>query len=228
MKTIKKALLGSIVILVSAYVGEPAAGQQTYAEVSFDGLVRIDDSIFLKAWVDPEIDLKGYNKIIPAPAEFEFRKVQRRPGSLASGRNSQTEFVIADETRTRLIDEVTAVFRDELAESKHFEVVEETGPDTLFLVGALLDIVSNVPEEQSRRGQVFLSQLGEATLVLELHDSQTGTTVYRAIDRRRIDSPSTSVNVIQSNPARSWEEVRRWARRWAVRLREGLDSIHEQ
>ena len=227
MKTIKIVLLGLTVFLVSAHANEPEIQQGPNAEVSFDGLVRINNSRFLKAWVDPEIDLQQYRKIIPAPAEFEFRPVQRRPGSLASSRSSQTEFVISDEGRMRLIDEVTAIFREEFAKSQHFELTEARGPETLILVGALLDIVSNVPTDQTGRRQVFLSQLGEATLVLELHDSLSGATIYRAIDRRRVDSPSTSVNVIRANPATSWDEVQRWARRWAVHLREGLDAIHE-
>jgi len=33
--------------------------------------------------------------------------------------------------------------------------------------------------------------------------------------------------MIRANTATTWAEVRRWARRWAVRLREGLDSVHE-
>jgi len=32
---------------------------------------------------------------------------------------------------------------------------------------------------------------------------------------------------VQANTVTTWAEVRRWARRWATRLVEGLDSIHE-
>lgn len=223
----KKVLAILATVILSACAGDPTIQQGPNAETSFDGLVQIDNSRFLHAWIDPDVDLQSYSKVVAGNAEFEFRAVKRRPGSLASSRNSQTEFWISDENRARLIDEVTAVFREELANSRHFEIADSAGPDTLVLIGALLDIVSNVPPDRVGRSEVFLSQIGEATLVLELRDSQSGETIYRAVDRRRIDPRTGAPGMTRSNEATTWAEVRRWARRWAVSLREGLDSIHE-
>ena len=46
------------------------------AEVSFDGLVRLDRSNVGSAWVKCGIDLAHYNAVIVADPEFEFRTVQ--------------------------------------------------------------------------------------------------------------------------------------------------------
>ena len=95
----------------------------------------------------------------------------------------------------------------------------------VIIVGALHDIVSRVPPEQAGRSEVWLSSLGEATLIIQIADSLSGEVIYRAIDRRAAES--VGGQMVRGNSAQTWGEVRRWARRWATRLREGLDSIHE-
>jgi len=81
-----------------------------------------------------------------------------------------------------------------------------------------------VPPDHIGRGEIWLSSLGEGTLVIELADSLSGEVIFRAVDRRAIESVGSAT---RANSASTWGEVRRWARRWATRLREGLDSIHE-
>ena len=68
---------------------------------------------------------------------------------------------------------------------------------------------------------------GEATLVLELQDSQSGETLARAVDRRAadpLDDPGTNVSRVTSVEA--WSEVRRVARRWASTVTRRIDQLH--
>jgi hypothetical protein len=76
-----------------------------------------------------------------------------------------------EETRARFEEEVSEVFAEELAKSERFTVSDTVGPDVLVIRGGMIDIVSNVPPEYVGRSEVFLSSLGEATLVLEVVDS---------------------------------------------------------
>ena len=216
----------TLVICVIAGCASPQPTIQTgpNAETTFDGLVRIDNSRFAGAWIDPDVDLTQYTKIIPGGAEFEFRNVQRTTASQAR-RSNEREFWISDTSRQRLIDTVSEVFREELERSEHFTVTEEPGPDTLIIVGALHDIVSRVPPEDVGRSEVWLRSVGEATLIIQLHDSLSNEVIYRAVERRAAESPGGQM--VRANTATTWTEVRRWARRWAVRLREGLDSVHQ-
>jgi hypothetical protein len=172
-------------LLLSACAGsEPTIQQGPDAETSFDGLVRIDNSRFQRAWIDPEVDLKSYTKIIPGNAKFEFRAVKESTRTSTSlGR--EKEFWISEDNRERLVETVSQIFSTE----------------------------------------VFLSSVGEATLVLELRDSLSGETIYRAADRRPIER--TGGQAIHANTVTTWSEVRRWARRWATQIVDGLDSIHE-
>ena len=212
------------VLVVAGCATDPSIQSGPNAETTFDGLVRIDNARFAGAWIDPDVDLKKYTKIIPGGAEFEFRNVQKMSAS-AARRSNEKEFWISDTNKQRLVDTVTEVFTEELQKSEHFTVTDEPGPDALIIVGGLHDIVSQVPPEDVGRSEVWLRSVGEATLVIELRDSLSNEVVYRAVERRAAELAGNQM--IRANTATTWAEVRRWARRWAVRLREGLDSIHE-
>lgn len=214
----------AVAALVVGCAAEPSIQTGPDAETTFDGLVRIDNSRFSAAWIDPDIDLTQYSKILPGGAEFQFRNVQKTSRTTMRA-SSENEFWISDSDRQRLIDTVSEVFNDELQRSEHFTVADERGADTMIIVGALHDIVSRVPPEHIGRGEIYLSSLGEATLIIEISDSLSGEVIYRAVDRRAVEN--VGGQMIRANSATTWGEVRRWARRWATRLREGLDSIHE-
>jgi hypothetical protein len=191
------------------------------AEITFDGLVRIDNSVFAYAWAEPDIDLRRYTKILPQRAEFEFRAVRSAPSETA--RSNQREFPISEKNQEKLIQIVSEVFDEELAKSQRFAITDTPGPDVLLLTGTLLDVVSLVPPERSGRSEVYLSRVAEATLVLELADSMSGETLVRAAERRAAERAGQMA--MRANSASSWGEVKRLARRWAMKLREGLDAI---
>jgi len=220
----KRSIAFAAVVFAVGCTAQPSIQSGPNAEVTFDGLVRIDNARFAAAWVDPDVDLTQYTKIMPGGAEFEFRSVKKMSASQARMRNA-SEFWISDANKQRLIDTVSETFREELAKSQYFTIAEEPGPDTLIIVGALHDIVSQVPPEDVGRSEVWLSSLGEATLIIELRDSLSGETIYRAVERRAVQN--VGQQMIHANTATTWAEVRRWARRWAISLREGLDSIHQ-
>jgi hypothetical protein len=222
MKTLLSTVL---VLLMVGCVPAPSIQQGPDAEVTFDGLVRIDNSAFKEAWVDPDVDLTKYTKIMPGGAEFEYRAVKKNTSASLARRSSLTEYWISDENREVVRQIVTEAFREELQLSKHFTFANRRGPDVLIINGALHDIVSRVPPDTVGRSEVYLSSVGEATLVLEARDSLSNETIYRALDRRSAEQ--TDGYPVRSNAVRTRSEVRRMAKRWASRLREGLDSIHE-
>jgi len=202
----------------------PTIQQGPDAEVSFDGLHLVDNSAFRQAWADPDIDFSVYNKIMPGGAFFEFRAVRRTSGSQRA-RSSDREFYIDEDARARLEEEVTAIFNEELASSTRFTIVDEPGPDVLIIRGGLHDIVSFVPPEPIGRGEIWLSSVGEITLLLEVVDSLSGEVIARAVERRAAQRGGGQA--IQANRVTTWAELRRLARRWATTLRDGLDAIPE-
>jgi hypothetical protein len=187
-------------------------------ELTYDGLAPIENSAFKKAWAAPDIDLTRYTKIMLGRAEFEFRAV-RGGGS----RSTQNEFEISDANRQKLIDVVSEVFDEEVAKNIRFEITDTPGADVLILRGAVLDVVSNVPPERAGRNDIYLVRFGEATIVLELVDSMSNETLVRAAERSAADAPGGRGT--RANSVTSWNEVKRMARRWATKLRNGLDAV---
>ena len=215
----------AVIVLLVGCTPTPTIQQGADAEHTFDGLVRIDNSRFSNAWIDPDVDLSQYDKIMAGGAEFEFRAVKKSTSSTTMRRANESEFWISDNNRQELIEIVSEAFRKELQKSEHFTMADAPGPDVLVIVGGLHDIVSRVPPDMVGRGDIYLSSVGEATLVLEARDSLSGETIYRAVDRRAAERAGGQMML--SNTVTTKSEVRRLAQRWAARLREGLDSIHE-
>jgi len=207
-------------LLVAACVVQ---AQEGTAEVSFDGLVKQQRGLFRESWVDMDVDFTQYTKIIPIDPYFEFRAV-KRTSSAAARSSNQKKFYISDRNRERLIETVSEIFDEELAKSEHFAIADEPGPDVMILRGGIFDIVSRVPPDQVGRNEIYLASVGEGTLVLELKDSLSLETIYRGVERRA--AQPVGGNLRRSSTVTNWAEVRRLARRWAVKMREGLDAIH--
>ena len=217
MKSIERLLVLAVALLISA----TAQGEQ---EVSYDGLVRVETGEFKLVYVDPDVDFSVYSKFISGPATFQFRAV-KKTSSASARRFNQTEFWMSDKDKQKLADVVSSIFADELSKSEIFSEVGEPGPDTLIIRGAMHDIVSQTPPDTIGRHEIYLSSVGEATLIIEALDSLSGEVIYRAIERRAAQRPGNQLMI--ANTVTSWAEIRRLARLWAVRLREAMDSVRD-
>ena len=224
-----KATVLTLIAITIAACGSAAPTIQSGpdAEVSFDGLHRVDNSAFQMAWADPDIDFDHYTKVLPGGAFFEFRAVRKAGRNELTRRPDEAEHWISDDNKLRLEEVVSEIFAAEIANSTRFQLTDKRGHDVIILSGGLHDIVSRVPPEMANRGDIFLRSPGEATLILEITDSMSGETIARAVERRAADGPS-GTSVSRSSQAVTWSEIRRLARRWAVTLREGLDNLPTQ
>ena len=141
-------------------------------------------------------------------------------------RNKGGPYFIDDKARGQFEELVGTIFKEELEKVEKYELVDGPGEDVLMVRGGLLDVTSYVPPEPiGGRSEVFLSSVGEATLVLELRDSETGTILARSVDRRAAETIGSTFQ--RSNSVTNSGEVRRLIRHWGTRLREGLDGFQE-
>jgi hypothetical protein len=220
----KKILLMCAIMLMASCSSAPATIQEgPNAEVSFDGLHKVDNSQADIAWAKPGFDISGYSRIMLQGAGVEYRPVKDRGRSLAI-RTGTGPYFIDDKTRAEFEALVNDVFREEMQKIKRFTIVDEPGPDVLLVRGRLLDVISRVPPDPvGSRSYIVLGSVGEATLVLELRDSESGTILARSADRRAAENVSGMGN--RSNSVTNSAEVRRLVRFWATRLREALDGF---
>jgi len=174
-----------------------------------------------QAWARSDFDISTYTKIMVQGAGVEFRPggETRRGRQLAPNGH----YAVTVEQKERFREQMGVAFLEELSTSEVFTIVEEAGPDVLLIRGGLLDVVSFVPPDPIGRGEIFLSRIGEATLVLEVHDSVSEAILLRAIDRRAAEQAGSQLS--SSNTVTNSSEFRRVARRWASMLREGLERF---
>ena len=210
-----------LVSVLSACGGAPRVpDSQPEPTPSYDGLLPTDSREFSAAWLLPGTDLERYREVLPGDVDFEFR-ANDAPREDAATANAP-EFWISAENRQALVDTVAEAIVVELDGLENWQRVAEPGPAALILDARLLGIVAALPPEQLGANDIYLGEVGEATLVLELRDSLSGQTLYRAVDRR----PMVRDNA-RSNAVTTWAELRRWARRWAVRLTDGLAAVRD-
>ena len=230
MKTLGPAITRSTMILIAALsvactTTPPSIQTGPDAELSFDGLHKIDNSRADLAWARPDFDISGYTKIMLVGEGIEYAPAENRART-SFDRSRPGPYFMSDDVKARFEALVAETFADEMSKIENFEVVTEAGPDVMMIRGALLNVISYVPGDSMNmagRGNIFLSTVGEATLVLELRDSETGAILARSIDRRAAESAGGMM--IDSNRVTNAAEVRRLVRFWGRRLREGLDGF---
>jgi len=215
--TWRAALAGALIVAATTVaVAAPRVQTGPDAEITEDGLYRVDGATFEYAWARPGLDLSGYDRILLVPPETSFREV-RDPGR----RRDAHDFPLDDEQKKSLRETIHEGFVEELARSERFTLTDEPGPGVLEIRGAIVDIVSHVPDAPIGRGLVIVKSLGEATLIVELRDSQTQTVLARAVDRRAAKSNFPR----RSSSATTQADVRIAVQRWARLLRRRLDEF---
>ena len=196
------------------------------AEVTHDGLTRIDRTIMDAVWARTDIDLSGITKVRFHDLGVEYRNVDgpysgRAGAGSINLTSSDTEFQLDEKTRAAFEEEISSAFAEEIRRSTVFEVVDEPGPDVIDVHIGLLDVVSRVPPDTIGRSRMFIDSVGEATLVLEVRDSISHTVLVRAVDRRAAEG----TYMFESTPPRNRAEVRRLGRRWGEILRNGIEAM---
>ena len=217
------ALIASSALLAACAGSTPVLDTSAEAEVTFDGLYPVKGGTADAAWARPNVDISQYSKIMLQGVGIEYRPGGESGKLYRAGGNRVDYFELTDKQKRKFEEVLREAFLKELGNSEHFTIVDEPGPDVLLIRGGLLDVVSFVPPEQMGRGGIYLSRVGEATLVLEIRDSVSEAIFVRAVDRRAAEN--TARGFSESNRVTNTAEVRRMVNFWARLLRERLDSL---
>jgi hypothetical protein len=202
-------LLAVVVAACLATLNVNAASE----ELSYDGLQRRETKVFEHLWVRKYFDVRSYHKIIFKAPHIEYRPVMKGSGDPSDG------FALNQRQKDSLAEIVDKAFQTELAKSKFFKLTTEAGPDVLIIRGDLLDVVSFVPPSASGRNDLLaVADIGEATLSMELYDSESDSIMVRALERVAAKHDESAP------PTTAADAVQRTATQWASILRERLDA----
>ena len=229
----KRYWLGAAAAVAVCLVGnigaapkQPQIQTGANAEVTHDGLVRVKKSVADAAWVKPDFDLTPYTKLMIVSGGVSFKKL--KPVNKFEARQGGSEFPVSEENQQKFKDVMKEEFVKELSKLKRYQIVDKPGPDVLMLIGTVIDVVSSVPPDVNSasfagRGGVYLTSVGDATLVIELRDSESNEVLGRAADRRAAESPFA----FEVNNVTAWTQVHLLAQAWASTLRKRLEDIEK-
>lgn len=205
----------SVALLALSLVAIVATGAESPRdETSYDGLQRRDSKVFEQLWVRKYFDARSYHKIIFGAPHIEYRPVMK--GGTAG---ANAGFALTQRQKDSLYEIVNKAFQSELAKSTSFQLTTQPAADVLLIRGELLDVVSFVPPDANGRDDLLsVAQIGEATLVMELYDSESEAIMVRAIER------VTAKHEADKPPTTAADAVQRTATQWAGILRERLDA----
>jgi len=204
-----------LAILASACAPQPTVPVAASTN-NLDGLEQISSRYFDIAFVRPGVDFSRYNSVLVSGSELAFKTPDR----------SQQQFPLTDEQKNGFRQELDEQFAAELANLKNLSLTDEVGPDTLSVQIRVQDILATVPGQATGRsgwGSLSLRALGEATLVIELHDSESGEILARVYDRRAVEGVAIAQQ--QAAPIMRWEDVESMSKHWASTVRDRLDAL---
>jgi len=152
---------------------------------SWDGLIAVDSRRLDAVYLMPGADFRTYTKVMFDPVEVALKKdwlrdYNRTVGDL-SGKISNADVQNAFETiRTTFGDIFAKAYSD-----AGYQVVTTPGPDVLRVRTGVMNLSVTAPDTRpAGRSRSFADEAGDATLILEARDSESGALLGRAVDRR--------------------------------------------
>jgi len=207
-------------LLVSALLcASPVAAQSTGSAWTRDGLEPIAVKGVDAAFAKPGASLAQYDKVLLRPVEVAFHKDWAR--NMSTGSRFRVSPTDMQRIRTRLAARLQDAVKSELA-AGGYKLVDARGEDVLDVQMDIVNLYVPAPAIKSGMHQpdVYAVSAGQATLVVQLHDSVTGDAIARAVENyasaerdqmTRVDNFEDDVEAGKACAA------------WAKSLREALD-----
>jgi len=215
------AVLATLVGCASA--PPPTVQTGPNAEVTADGLHRVDNSVMSLAWVKPDMDLSGYIKFMLDPVVVAYQRDPQGRRSATAGGNQN--FALSPEQMENFRNMFREAVVTALTENDGYELVDAPAPDVLRVTAELVDLVVRVPTERSGRDRSYTRSYGEVTLLLELRDSESGEIFARAADRRDPTTNPSGNSMREVSPTFVRADTQRLFEYWANLLRTRLDEV---
>ncbi|HET7085534.1 MAG TPA: DUF3313 family protein [Rhizomicrobium sp.] len=193
-------------------------------ESTWDDLNLVKSGRSQRLYLLPGANFQPYSKVLLDTTEVAFRKNWLRDynqtNRSVSGRFSQDD---VDRVSQQVSTSFGGILADEYQKAG-YQVVQSPGPDVLRIRTGVIDLSVTAPEVRSAsRTRTASWEAGEATLVVEARDSQSGALLGRALDRR-LAGDTTSAPFMR-NATRNKADFEILFRKWAKLSVEGLNRL---
>ena len=194
-------------------------------DATWDGLQKVKSKKLDVAYLLPGADFRVYTKVMIDPLEVAFRRNwERDMNSSSRSARQRVSAEDADRIRKEMGEGFHQILVEDFAKAG-YEIVTAPGPDVLRLQPGLADVWINAPDTmQPARSYTYTVEAGEATLVLEARDSETGQLLGRAVDQRRTGNTATWTS---TNSVTNRAEFSNMFRQWSRILTNGFEALKE-
>ncbi len=221
---VSSAILFSIAGLVllcqmGASVAQPVLATGEDADITEEGLHRVDPLIMEAAWIRPDFDLSGYTRVLLMPTAVQFRDVPER-GTDARTRSMTEEFPVDEDRKEWMREQWRAAVEARFSQDSQLEGFQGDTSNVLVVQVFLADVVSRIPP-YSVVGSIitYVSDPWAASIILELRDASTAQLLARTIDRRN------TVGLMDIGEV--WHRTEGLLKRWAQVMDERLSQLSE-
>lgn len=216
-----RSLAATFVVLISVSTYAPTLAMAQDGKTTWDDLHLAKSSGSQRLYLLPGASFQPYNKILLDTTEVAFRKNWMRDFN----QSRSLSMKVGQDDIDRVSKEVSSSFGSILAEQYQtagYQVVQSPGPDVLRIRTGVIDLAVNAPDVRSaNRTYSATWEAGEATLVVEARDSQSGALLGRALDRRLAGDRQPYLRNRVSNKA----DFNRMFREWAKLSVDGLTRL---
>jgi len=213
----------SIVLALNGYAtcsnAQPEEGPPVSdADITADGLHRVDPALMPGAWIRPEADLSLYTRAVVMPTVVLFREMDK-PSQNAWADRNRSVFPVSETMQRRLRATFGESFNDAMKAQRSYDVGRELGRDVVLVRAYMTDVTTGVPLSLAGSNVVSVRWIWEANLTVELRDSMSNELLARLRSRERVDGPVDADRI--------WGLAPQIMRRWSMRMIAQLDELSD-
>jgi len=193
----------------------------TAPPASWDGLTLVKSKRFDAVYLMPGADFRNYTKVMLDPTEVAFQKNWLRDY------NQQASFSmrLSDADAQRMLQTVQTGFEEIFRKAytdAGYPIVDTPGPDVLRVRTGVVNLNVVAPDVMTAgRTRTFSREAGNASIIIEVRDSQSNALLGRAVDSQIVGDDSTLVR----NSVTNRSDFERVFTRWAKISLEGFSEL---
>ena len=194
-----------------------------------DGLDELtkQKGLFKTTLVNPGADFSSYNKLSPKRVLLQFRgpgpaQDESTAGSLVRKKSKGPGIPQGEELET-FRQVISDAFMGVIGDCEEFEMVQESGPETLYVRVMVTDIVTDIASKSSKSGKDPKPFSAQGNITIDLIDAESGVIQARFGEHRKSKKKNDSVTIPAAGA--EWTNIWVWAELAATDLRRELIRV---
>jgi hypothetical protein len=223
---VRKAVFLVLILSLAAGISFAKNPGAVYGSEGLDELTK-QKGLFKITLINPDVEFSGYSKLCPKRVLLRFRSSDPPQDEATTGsmvrKRSRGAAIPEDEDLATFRQLITDAFVSELGSCELIELVEEGGPETLFVRATITDIVTDIATKSGKSGKTPKPYSVQGNIAFDLIDAETGLLLARVGENRK--SRKAGDSVTPPDAGAEWVNIWSWAEKAAADLRQELERI---